>query len=124
MSKVTVSELNDLLFALTSKVNDLVSANNALTVRLEEAHARIDAANSWFNKLRAATVEALTARPEPLPTPTKLPRITRSEFLRAVDDLRAEHNVGADVDFPAEIVKARAHALATMVANREAAAAA
>lgn len=121
MTKPTAAELNAHLLKLTESFNHLVEANVALATRLEEAHARIDAANVYFNKLRAAVVEA-AAKPEPLRTPAKLPSVPRAEFDRALDDLRAERNDDRAM-FDIEVIKERAHTLRVMAANREAAAA-
>lgn len=118
MSKPTTAELNNLLLALTLKVNDLVAANTALTKRLNEADV-------WCDGLRDYTVdaiEALTAKTEPLRNPAPPASISRANYLRALNDLRDEAGT-PDALFSSVVIKERARVLSTMAANRETAAA-
>ena len=108
MTKATTAQLDDLLVALTARVNELSARCTDLATRLVEAHARIDA-----------------MQPRDITTPDKLPSITRGEFLNALADLRAD--AGAEAStlgessvnikrasqalFAPEVIKARAHAL-------------
>ena len=117
-TKPTTAELNNLLLALTLKVNDLVAANIALTKRLDEA-------DTWCDGLRDYTVEAveaLTAKTEPLRTPAASTSISRSDYLRALNDLRDEAGTAGAL-FSSVVIKERARTLATMAVNRNAAAA-
>lgn len=112
-TKPTTAELNNLLLALTQKVNDLVATNAALTKRLDEADV-------WCDGLRDYTVEAveaLTAKTEPLRTPVTT-SISRSDYLRALNDLRDEAGTAGAL-FSSVVIKERARVLATMAANRE-----
>lgn len=106
----TTAQLNDLLVALTSRVNELSATCTDLATRLVEAHARIDA-----------------MQPKPIATPSKLPSVTRDEFLNALADLREDavaeaYKLGEtriDIEragralFAPEVVKTRAHELRT-----------
>lgn len=114
MTKPTTAQLNDLLLALTTQVNNLLAANVALTKRLDEADV-------WCDGLRDYTVEAveaLSAKTEPLRTPAKAKSISRGDYLRALNDLRDEAGTPTAL-FSSVVIKERARTLSTMAANRE-----
>lgn len=106
--------------ALETLVSAQAESINALATRLVEAHARIDHASVIFNRLRAATVSALTPRVEPITA--RLPRV---EFDRALADLRADaEEAGAPQRFfTTGAIRERAERLRTLEENTRAAAA-
>lgn len=117
-TKPTTAELNNLLLALTQQVNNLVAANAALTKRLDEADVWCDGLRDYV----VAEVEALQAKTAPLRTPATPTSISRSDYLRALNDLRDEAGTAGAL-FTSVVIKERARVLATMAANRETAAA-
>lgn len=103
--------------ALEALVAAQAESITALAVRLVEAHGRIDHASTVFNRLRAATAQALTPKREP----TRLPRV---EFDRALEDLRAQAEEAGTKQrfFPTEAIIERAANLRRIEADTRAAA--
>lgn len=103
--------------ALEALVAAQAESITALAVRLVEAHGRIDHASTVFNRLCAATVQALAPEREP----TRLPR---AEFDRALEDLcyQAEEAGTEQRSFTAEAIIERAAHLRRIEADTRAAA--
>lgn len=110
MAKITVSDLNDLLVALTARVNELSEQNVLLAGELTRAHARIDHAGDVFKALRAAVTPQRQANARPV-----------NPWSAALDELREERGLpkGAFVDKAA--IQERMAARATLAANGAAA---
>jgi hypothetical protein len=116
--ETTMATQAERITALEALVTKLTGDIQALAEQSVEAHKRIDHASVVFNKLRAATVSALTPRSEPMQTSTRIPR---NEFMQALDELRSDARDDRAI-FPTSVVRERALARRTLAANTAAAA--
>ena len=108
-AKTTTAQLNELIVALTERVNALSEQNVLLAGELTRAHGRIDHAGEVFRALRkAVTPQRTNSRPV-------------NAWRAALDELREERGLAAGAFVDKAAIQERMATRAAMAANGAAA---